>query len=307
MNRAFVFPGQGSQYVGMGKDLCELYPQISDLYIKSGEILGYDIAQISFEGPEEKLKQTYITQPAIVVHSAAAVILLKNKNIEANFAAGHSLGEFSALIYAGALSFEDGLKLVKLRGELMQKAGEEKKGTMAAIIGLDTGVVERICSEASESGIVQVANLNSPGQIVISGTVEGVHKAMELAKENKARMVKELVVHGAFHSPLMESAKEDFKTALGSVEIKKVRIPVYSNVTAEPYTPQTEVAEIKKSLYEQLTSSVRWDESVSNMIKDGAQEFIEAGPGKVLQGLIKRIDKNVIVKGLDKAEDLKSF
>jgi [acyl-carrier-protein] S-malonyltransferase len=307
MSKAFVFPGQGSQYVGMGQDLFESYPEVRDLYLKSGEILGYDISAVSFEGPEEKLKQTYITQPAIVVHSAAIILLLKNKKIEAGFAAGHSLGEFSALIYAGALSFEDGLKLVQLRGELMQKAGEENKGTMAAIVGLDTKTVERICKEASASGIVQVANFNSPGQIVISGSVEGVRKAMELAKKNKAKLVKELVVHGAFHSPLMESAREDFRVALDFTDFNKVKIPVYTNVTGMPITQFTGLEEIKESLYNQLTSSVRWNESIMNMIKDGAKEFIEIGPGKVLQGLVKRIDNTVIVKGFDKADNLKSF
>lgn len=307
MKKALIFPGQGSQYVGMGQDLYEIYPEIKELYVKSGDILGYDIAKISFEGPEEKLKQTYITQPAIVVHSAAVVLLLESKKIEGNFSAGHSLGEFSALIYAGALSFEDGLKLVKLRGELMQRAGEAVKGTMAAIIGLDSGTIEGICREASEAGVVQVANYNSPGQIVISGTLEGVRKAMQLAKEKKARLVKELVVHGAFHSPLMESAKIDFRAALDNTEFKKLRIPVYANVTGKPFTDTTNAADIKKSLFDQLTSSVRWDESIVNMINDGAEEFIEIGPGKVLQGLVKRINPAVSVKGIDKAEDLKSF
>jgi len=307
MNKAFIFPGQGSQYVGMGHDLYELSSEIKELYLKSGDILGYDVSQVSFEGPEERLKQTFITQPAIIVHSAAVVLLLKEKQIEANFSAGHSLGEFSALIYAGTLSFADGLKLVKLRGELMQTAGESVKGTMAAIIGLDSKAIENICKEASEAGIVQVANYNSPGQIVISGTIEGVRKAMQLAKENKAKLVKELIVHGAFHSPLMESAKVDFKAALDNTEFRKLKIPVYANVTGKPFTEFTDIEDIKKSLYDQLTSSVRWDESIVNMISDGADEFIEIGPGKVLQGLIKRINKTVAVKGIDKAEDLKSF
>lgn len=302
MSIAFVYPGQGSQYVGMGQDLFESFEEIKELYLRSNEILGYNISQVSFEGPEDKLKQTNITQPAIVIHSIAATMLLKNNN--ASSAAGHSLGEFSALISAGALDFTDGLKLVQLRGELMQKAGEEKKGTMAAIIGLDSAVLEEVCREASEEGIVQIANLNSPGQIVISGSIEGVRKAMVIAKQKGAKLTKELVVHGAFHSPLMESAKKDFRNALDNTEFRKLRIPVYSNVTAKPITEDTEVDVIKDTLFDQLTSSVRWHESIVNMISDGATEFIELGPGKVLQGLIKRIDGTVSVKGIDKAKDV---
>jgi len=302
MSTAFVYPGQGSQYVGMGQDLFESYDEVRELYLQANEILGYDISQISFEGPEEKLKQTFITQPAIVLHSISATRLVKRK--DALFTAGHSLGEFSALISAGALSFEDGLKLVQLRGELMQKAGEENKGTMAAIVGLDTLKVIDVCRDASEMGIVQVANFNSPGQIVISGSIEGVQRAMVLAKERGAKLVKQLVVHGAFHSPLMESAKEDFEVALDYTEFKKVQIPVYTNVHAKPITQDTDLEFIKQSLYDQLTSSVKWDESIVNMISDGAREFIELGPGKVLQGLIKRIDNSVSIKGVDKAADV---
>ncbi len=218
--------------------------------------------------------------------------------------AGHSLGEYSALVAAGAISFADAVKLVRLRGELMQKAGEENKGTMAAIIGMDTLAIIDVCRDASEAGIVQVANFNSPGQIVISGSVEGVHRAMVLAKERGAKMAKELVVHGAFHSPLMESAKEDFQVALDNTEFNKVNIPVYTNVHAKPITKDTDLEFIKQTLYDQLTSSVRWDESITNMIADGATEFIELGPGKVLQGLIKRINSTVTIKGVDKAEDI---
>lgn len=303
MNKAFVYPGQGAQYVGMGKDLFDLYPEVKDLYEKSNEILGFDLSEVSFYGPEEKLKQTFITQPAIFTHSIA-VTKLAGKKLTPRFTAGHSLGEYSALVCAGALSFDEGLKLVKLRGELMQKAGEQQKGTMAAVMGLEPKILEEICKEASAAGIVQVANFNSPGQIVISGSVEGVRKAMELAKTKKAKLVKELIVHGAFHSPLMEPAKEEFKKALDIAPFKNVKIPVYANVTAKPILPDTPIDVIKNLLYNQLTSSVRWEESVVNMITDGASEFIELGPGKVLQGLIKRINSSVSVKGFDKAEDL---
>lgn len=305
MSIAFIYPGQGSQYVGMGQDLYENYPEIKELYQQANEILGINIAEVSFSGPEDKLKQTFITQPAIVTHSIAATRLVKN--IEPQYTAGHSLGEFSALIKAGSLSFEDGLKLVQLRGELMQKAGEENKGTMAAIIGLDTLKIIDVCRDASEFGIVQVANFNSPGQIVISGSVEGVQQAMKLAKERGAKMAKELVVHGAFHSPLMESAKEDFEVALDYTEFRKVKIPVYTNVHAKPITQDTDLEFIKETLYDQLTSSVRWDESVINMINDGAKEFIEIGPGKVLQGLIKRINNTVNIRGVDKAADVEAI
>lgn len=306
MKIAFVFPGQGAQYVGMGKDLFETYPEIKDLYQNADKILGFELSSVSFEGPEEKLKQTYITQPAIFTHSVCLTNIL-GKKLTADYAAGHSLGEYSALVYAGALTFEEGLKLVKLRGELMQKAGEEQKGTMAAVMGLDSVKLEEICRDASSAGVVQVANFNSPGQIVISGSVDGVRKAMDLAREAKAKLVRELVVHGAFHSPLMEPAKDEFKNALNSALINNVKIPVYANVNAKPVTPDTPVETIKDLLYNQLTSSVRWEESINNMIRDGAEEFIEIGPGKVLQGLIKRINGNAALRGFDKAEDLKKL
>ena len=303
MSIAFIFPGQGSQYVGMGGDLYNLYPDVQEIYSQANEILGFELSCVSFEGPEEQLKQTFITQPAIFVHSVAWIKLLTGR-ISAGYTAGHSLGEYTALYYAGALNFEDCLKLVKIRGVLMQEAGEQQKGTMAAIIGLDEKIVVSICQEASSEGIVQIANLNSPGQIVISGSVLGVRKAMGLSKLNKAKMVKELVVHGAFHSPLMEPAKNKFKDTLDNVKFNKVRIPVYTNVTGKPITEQTGPEEIKRSLYEQLISPVRWKDCIINMIRDGAEEFIELGPGKVLQGLVKRIDSTVVVRGFDKAEDL---
>jgi [acyl-carrier-protein] S-malonyltransferase len=303
METAFIFPGQGAQYVGMAKDLYENFEIIKDLYKKANQILGFELDKVSFEGPEEQLKQTYITQPAIFVHSLALNFLVKDK-YNVKYTAGHSLGEYSALVCAGALNFENGLKLVKLRGELMQMAGERQKGTMAAVIGMDNSKVVDLCKEASAAGIVQVANFNSPGQLVISGTVEGVRKAMELAKAGKAKMVKELVVHGAFHSPLMEPAKDEFKTALENTEFNKPEIPVYANVTGKPVSRDTSVDEIRTLLYSQLTSSVRWEECVQNMVSDGADEFVELGPGKVLQGLVKRISPGVSVKGYDKAADL---
>ncbi len=306
MATSFIFPGQGAQYLGMAKDLFEKFPSVQNIYNNANKILGFDLAEISFNGPEEKLKQTYITQPAIFIHSYALTELFKGK-ISAEYTAGHSLGEYTALVYAGALDFESGLKLVKLRGELMQKAGDMNKGTMAAVLGLEEDVLVEICKEASLDGIVQVANFNSPGQIVISGSIEGVKKAMILAKEKKAKLVKELVVHGAFHSPLMEPAREELKKALDSTEFNTIMIPVYANVTGEALTPISSHDEIRDSLYNQLTSSVRWEQSVRNMIKDGADEFIELGPGKVLQGLVKRIDSNVSIKGFDKAPDLDSI
>lgn len=306
MNTAFIYPGQGSQYVGMGNDLYEKFSEIKEIYDKANEILGFELTSVSFGGPEEKLKQTFITQPAIFTHSIALTLLVEKK-LSPDYAAGHSLGEYSALVCAGALSFEEGLKLVKFRGELMQKAGEEQKGTMAAVMGLEPQMLEEICKESSRAGIVQVANFNSPGQIVISGSVEGVRKAMEIAKANKAKLVKELVVHGAFHSPLMEPAKEEFKAALENAPINNVKFPVYANVTGLPVTPDTSVNDIKNLLYNQLTSSVRWEESIRNMVSGGASEFIELGPGKVLQGLIKRIDNSVTARGFDKAEDLNNL
>ena len=215
--------------------------------------------------------------------------------------AGHSLGEYSALVVAGALTFEDGLRLVRLRGELMQRAGELEPGTMAAVIGMTPEATTDVCREASAAGVVQPANFNSPGQIVISGSVDGVHKAMELAKQRGAKMVKELVVSGAFHSPLMKSAKEGLRTALETTAIQDARIPVYTNVTAEPVT---RAAEIRELLYQQLSSPVRWEESVRNMVRDGASRFVEIGPGKVLQGLVKRIEATAETAGVDKYADI---
>ena len=296
---AFIFPGQGSQYVGMGKDFFESDADSQRLFARADEILGVPLSKICFEGPDEELKQTRNTQPAIFLHSM--VVFEKIHGAHADMVAGHSLGEYSALVAAKAISFEDGLSLVRLRGELMQKAGDEQRGTMAAIVGLMPEAVEGICREASAAGVVQPANFNSPGQIVISGSVEGVRRGMELAKAAGAKLVKELVVSGAFHSPLMASARDGLKKKLAATKIVNASIPVYANVTAEPVTKAEEIRDV---LFRQLTSPVRWEESVIHMVRDGADSFIETGPGKVLQGLVKRIAANASTKGYDKYQDI---
>jgi [acyl-carrier-protein] S-malonyltransferase len=298
---AFIFPGQGSQYVGMGKDLYEGNAAAKAFYEKANEILGFSISRICFEGPDEELKQTKYTQPAIFLHSIVLFQLLNTKQFE--MTAGHSLGEYSALVAAGALTFEDGLKLVQLRGELMQQAGAENPGTMAAIVGLDSAIVNQVCLDASAEGIVQTANFNSPGQAVVSGSLSGVQKAMELAKARGAKMVKALPVSGAFHSPLMESARRGLKIALDRIEIRDATVPVYANVTAQPVRF---AEDIRHLLVRQLVSPVRWEESIVNMINDEAASFVEIGPGKVLQGLVKRIHGNAKTTGLEKLSDLQS-
>ena len=296
---AIIFPGQGSQYVGMGKDLYEGSPTAKMLFEKADETLGFPLSRICFEGPEEELKQTKNTQPAIFLHSIVLFHLLKRTPFD--MAAGHSLGEYSALVAAGALTFEDGLKLVRLRGELMQQAGIKYPGTMAAIVGLDSKTINELCAEISADELVQAANYNSPGQVVISGSTVGVRRAMESAKIRGAKIVKELQVSGAFHSPLMESAQTGLKEVLDRIEIKDPAVPVYANVTARP-THSAE--EIRRLLFQQLLSPVRWEESIVNMITDGASTFVEIGPGKVLQGLVKRINGNVSAIGIEKREDL---
>jgi [acyl-carrier-protein] S-malonyltransferase len=286
----------------MGKDLFERSEVAYELFKKADAILGFSLSKICFEGPEEELKQTKNTQPAIFLHSIIVAKLMENNDVA--MVAGHSLGEYSALVFAGALSFEDGLRLVRLRGELMQRAGEEQRGTMAAVIGLEPQVVKDICVEAGSAGIVQCANFNSPGQIVISGSVDGVRKAMEIAKSRGAKLVKELIVSGAFHSPLMQSARKGLETALSTIHIENPKIPVYANVTAKP---AQKAEEIRTLFAEQLTSPVRWEESIQNMIVNGAASFIEIGPGKVLQGLVKRINADVENRGIDKYEDIGKF
>ena len=300
--KAFLFPGQGSQYIGMAKDLFEKSVEAKEMIKTADDALGVNLSFIMFNGPEEQLKQTEFTQPAIFLHSVILASLIRTLQPEA--AAGHSLGEYSALVSANAIQFFDAIKLVRTRGKAMQQAGIDNPGTLAAIVGLDSHKVEELCKEASSVGIVQCANFNSPGQIVISGSIDGVRKAMELCKANGAKLTKELVVSGAFHSPLMQSAKDTLLDALVFTSIYDARFPVYANVTAKPVIKKDE---IKNLLHQQVNSPVRWEETIKNMIADGFDEFYEIGPGKVLQGLVKRINPDVKLFGIDKYEDLEQY
>lgn len=301
---AFIFPGQASQYVGMGSDLYTEFPEAKALYLKANEILGFDLTKISFEGPEEDLKQTQYTQPAIFVLSVIMFRLLTEKGVKPKMVAGHSLGEYSALVAAQALDFEAALKVVKLRGKLMQQAGDENPGMMAAIIGLTKPDVDDVCSETSLESYVQAANYNAPNQIVISGTLDGVNKAMALAREKGARKVVPLVTSGAFHSKLMNSARDELKEALEALEIKTPNIPIYVNVTAEPINSP---ARIQMALFKQVTHPVHWIQSIQNMVGDGADTFYEVGPGLVLVGLLKRNFKSVSIIPMGKVEDLNAI
>lgn len=288
--KAFVFPGQGAQFVGMGKDLYENSPLAKDLFEKANDILGFRITDLMFEGTDEDLRQTKVTQPAVFLHSVISA-LAKGEEFAPQMVAGHSLGEFSALVAAGALTFEDGLKLVYARALAMQKACEATAGTMAAILGLADDKVVEICKKVTDEGDVCVAaNLNNPGQIVISGTIEGVQKACELMKEAGAKRALPLKVGGAFHSPLMAPAKAELEQAIHATTIHTPKCPVYQNVDALPHI---QPEEIKANLIAQLTASVRWTESVQHMVADGAVEFIECGPGTALQGMIKKIAPEV--------------
>lgn len=284
--KAYVFPGQGAQFSGMGKDLYDNSDVAKEMFVKANEILGFDIMKIMFEGTDEELKQTKVTQPAIFLHSTILAACLGD-SFNPDMTAGHSLGEFSALVASGAMTFEDGLKLVSKRALAMQEACEKEPSTMAAILGLEDSVVEEVC--ASIDGVVVAANYNCPGQLVISGAVPAVEAACAKLTEAGARRALVLPVGGAFHSPLMEPAREELAKAIEATEIKAPICSVYQNVVAKGVT---DPAEIKKNLVEQLTAPVRWTQTMNQMIADGAQEVVEVGPGKVLQGLFKKVDRS---------------
>jgi [acyl-carrier-protein] S-malonyltransferase len=286
----------------MGRDIFENFPATRTMMERADELLGYSITDVMFSGSEEELRQTKYTQPAIFLHSIALATLIDRKDIA--MTAGHSLGEYTALCFAGSIGFEDALRIVAKRGDLMQNAGRQNPGTMAAIIGMPDNALDSLLAEAGQDGIIQAANFNSPGQVVLSGDIAAVKKAIELAPSKGSRMAKELVVSGAFHSPLMKPAEQELSAALDHIDILPAEIPVCMNAIARPVTS---ASEIRKNLILQLTSSVLWAQSIEAMVQSGITEFVEIGPQKVLQGLIKRIDKTVITRGFDTAADIQSL
>ncbi|MCK5329561.1 MAG: ACP S-malonyltransferase [Candidatus Latescibacteria bacterium] len=302
--RAFIFPGQASQYVGMGLDLYEQLRTARRIYDRADELVPFDLKSLSFEGPEERLTQTQYTQPTVFVHSVAAAELLKEQWVAPDAVAGHSLGEYAALVIAGVLGFEDALQAVCVRASLMQKAGEQHPGTMAAIIGLSDEAVRTICEAAStEEDRVCPANFNAPGQVVVSGTIPAVHRAMEQAKEAGAKLAVKLSVSGAFHSPLMDSVGRKMEEALSGIAFSPAQIPIVDNVTADVVRDPDKIRDL---LIQQLTHPVLWVASMQKLVAMGIGTVIEVGPGKVLQGLMRRIDRSVRTLGADRAEEVQN-